>query len=86
MSENKKIRFAFAPGVLEQLEADNTPEELQELLDELAAKVSDGSIFEDSNPVNLEELEQTDPELFTHLMSQMQKIQDNDDLTFPTLH
>lgn len=85
MSENKKVRFAFAPGVLEQLEADNTPEELQELFDELAAKVSDGTIFEEANPVNLEELEQSDPELFAHLMSQMQKIQD-DDISLPTLH
>ncbi|RWZ87201.1 MAG: hypothetical protein EO766_11765 [Hydrotalea sp. AMD] len=84
--ENKKPKIIFAPGVLEQLEAENTPEELQELFDSLSAGFADGSIFDKSTPVDLEELEQSDPELFTHLMEQMSKINEDGEFDQPTVH
>lgn len=82
MSEDDKkdgeLKIIFAPGVLEFLETELTPEEMIDFkaqLDELASSTSTGADFTDSSigiaAVDLEELEREDPEVYAALMAQM---------------
>lgn len=65
------MKLKVAPGAF-----DNVPEdEQQELFDELEKMVEDGSIFENSTPVDMSELETEDPELFALLNARIDKIQ-----------
>ncbi len=77
----EKLRVTFAPGALESLENEMTPEELQAFMDELQQKIESGSLFEDSTEVDLTELERTDPEIYAALMLQLEA-----DHTPPTLN
>lgn len=85
MTDAKVPKITFAPGVLEQLESENTPEELQKFLDELQAMAEDGSILECSQVVNMDELKVEDPELYEVLAKQLEGVFDSED-TPPTLH
>ena len=81
---DEKLKIVFAPGVLEQLELDMNQEELQQFLDDLGKKLEDGSLLEDSSPVDMNELLMTDPELYDQLQEQLSIVLDN--ITPPTLH
>jgi hypothetical protein len=52
---SKKIKIIFAPGCFDDFEG--TQEELDKLIKELEAKLSDGSFLEDSEPLELSEEE-----------------------------
>jgi hypothetical protein len=82
--ENQKLKMVFAPGVLEQLEAENTPEELQTLFDSLAESVDNGTLLNDSTPIDMNELFESDPDLYYILQDQLNKI--GNDFTPPILH
>lgn len=79
---DKTPKIQFAPGVLEELEEDMTPEELQEFMNELKMMVEDGSFFDKSEAVDLDELKTTDPELYEILVEQLENIDDSS----PTVH
>jgi len=64
-----KIEFEFAPGTLEALEAEMSPEELQAFFDDLKAKVEDGTFFTESEQVDLEALREENPEAYERLMA-----------------
>lgn len=50
----KKIKISFAPGCFDNFEG--TQEELDEMIEEIKRKVEDGSLFEESIPLeNMEE-------------------------------
>ena len=85
MSEDKKLKVVFAPGVLEQLEAENTPEELQEMLDAIQAQFADPTFVENSKPVDMDALFLEDPELYFKLQSQIEKF-NSEEFSQPTLH
>ena len=85
MSEEQKIKVIIAPEVLEQMEQEFEPEELQRLLDEIQAAVDNGTIFEDSQPVDLEKLQREDPAEYALLMAQLEKYEDADGDVGPTL-
>jgi hypothetical protein len=70
--ELKEMRIEFAPGVLEQMEQDMTPAEMQEFMDMLKAKIEDGSLFEESTPVDMEELAEDDPEAYEQMVQAME--------------
>lgn len=57
----KKLKITFAPGAFDSFEG------TQEELDELIKSLEDGDLLENSEPVDLDELERTDPELAEHL-------------------
>ena len=62
MSE-KKMTIKLAPGAF-----DNVPEdEQQDLFDDLQAMLDDGSLFENSEPIDMDTLEEEDPELYAIL-------------------
>lgn len=60
-SMTKKLKITFAPGAFDSFEG------TQEELDELIKSLEDGDLLENSEPVDLDELERTDPELAEHL-------------------
>lgn len=66
----------FAPGVLEDLEENMDPAELQELMDMIAEKLKDGSFFTDAEPVDMDKLFEEDPELYERLVNMSDEIDD----------
>jgi hypothetical protein len=72
-------RVEFAPGVLEELEQSMSSEELQAMMDEIKAKLEDGSLFSESTLINMDTLEEEDPELYNTLMQfEQQKFESED--------
>lgn len=72
---NKKIEVKFAPGVLEEMEASMSEEELQQFLEGLNKLVDDGSIedfFAAGEEVDLQKLMIEDPELYNTLTTQLE--------------
>lgn len=70
----KKMKMEFAPGVLEQLEKDMDPEELQEFMNMLKGKIEDGTFFDEATEVDMDELEATDPEAYAQIVESMSGI------------
>lgn len=71
MTNPKKI--VFAPGVLEQMEKEFTPEEMQQALDEIAKLAADPNL---GKPVDLTELMRDDPNTYFELMSKLEAAED----------
>lgn len=83
--DKKEYKVEFAPGCLEQLEAEMNPEELQELMDGISAAIADGSFFTDAVEINMDELAETDPELYDTLSS-LDEQETDSSTNKPTLH
>jgi hypothetical protein len=71
MTEENKIKVVIAPSALADLEETMSPEELQQFLAEFQALVESGDIFSQSEPINMDTLEQDDPELFAQMRDRM---------------
>ena len=69
------MKIKIAEHALDGLEKDMGNDELQEFLDEIEKKMEDGSFFEDSKPVDMDRMEEEEPELYEQLM---QAINEND--------
>jgi hypothetical protein len=54
MSDKKKIEIVFAPGCFDQF--DGTQEELDELIQQIKDMAESGELFEQSQPVDIEDL------------------------------
>ena len=61
MTEEKKPEIVFAPGCFDSFEG--SQEELDELINEIKRLVETGEIFERSTPLDVDSLEDEDPEL-----------------------
>ncbi len=58
--ERKEIKIQFAPGAFDSFEG--SQEELNELMADIQKMILDGSLFENSKPLDLDELlESNDP-------------------------
>lgn len=57
---NKPTKIEFAPGCFDSFEG--TQEELDELMNEIKTMIETGELFEKSEPVDINELFETDPE------------------------
>lgn len=68
-----KIRVVIPPEVLEQMERDIPPDELQSLLDEFQRMADSGELFENSQELDMEALQRDDPELYQQLTAAMQE-------------
>lgn len=71
MSDNK-LKVVIPPEVLAQMERDIPADELQTLLTEFQRLVESGEIFEQSEPIDMTQLEHDDPELYAELKAAMQ--------------
>lgn len=78
MSEDKKktMKLEIMPGAFDHFEG--TQEELNELMAQLNQMVSDGSIFENSEPINMEDFELEDPEMFEILSNRLKDFDSKD--------
>lgn len=59
-NEKKPIQIEFAPGCFDNFEG--TQEELEQMIAEITAMAQSGELFEKSNPIDLEEMLEEDPE------------------------
>lgn len=62
MSKKEKMKIEFAPGCFDEF--NGTQEELDELVATLTKAVETGEIFENSIPIDLSELQESDPALY----------------------
>lgn len=69
MDSSKKLKIVFAPGCFDTL--DMSQEEMDEFVKMLEDKVADGSIFDESRPLDPDNPE--DIELIEHLEMQLQE-------------
>lgn len=69
MTEEKKPEIIFAPGCFDSFEG--TQEELDELVAEIQKLVDSGELFENSRPLDIDELIEQDPELAKQLSDQL---------------
>ena len=65
---NKKpIQVSFAPGALDDLDFESQAE-LDEFVANITAMFQDGSFVEQSRPVDMQKLQDSDPELYAKLV------------------
>jgi len=86
MSESNVKKIMFAPGVLEQLEADYDPEELQEIMDEIRAAVESGTMFEESEVIDMDALQVEDPDLYNILQTKLLELNTEDSSPITNKH
>ena len=65
------VKLIFAPGTLEALEEELTPEDLQAFMDNIKAKMDDGTLGDDCTLVDMDELQDSDPDTYNQLLSQI---------------
>jgi len=65
MSEDSKVEIVFAPGCFDNFEG--SQEELDEFVAELNRLAETGELFEQSRPVDLDNLSKEDADLIEHL-------------------
>jgi len=73
MDKDKKYKVLFAPGTLEMLEDQMSPEDLQEMMDMLKRKIEDGKI------VDLNDVKDSDPELYDILIERLEALGEESD-------
>ena len=59
--DGEEIAIEFAEGFFEDF--DGTPEQMQELMDFLAAKIKDGSLFDEAEPFAIEDLDEDEADM-----------------------
>jgi hypothetical protein len=71
---DKKIKIEFAPGAFENFEG--TQEELDELVAEIQRMAESGELFEKSQPLDIDELIDEDPEFAETLLRKLNDLPD----------
>lgn len=72
---DKKIKIEFAPGAFENFEG--TQEELDELVAEIQRMAETGELFEKSQPLDIDELIDEDPDFAEAILRKINDIPDN---------
>jgi hypothetical protein len=70
--EKKKIKIEFAPGAFDNF--DGTQEELNELVAEIGRLAESGELFERSQPLDIDDLDDDEIE---ELMNQLDSLENN---------
>jgi DNA replication initiation complex subunit (GINS family) len=70
------MKIKFTEESLKDLEETVESEDMQEFIDELQKAVDDGSFFEDSEPVDMEQLKEEEPDLYEILMQRLEDFED----------
>jgi hypothetical protein len=73
MSEkDEKLKLVFTEGFFDSLEEHGAnEEEIQELLTEIKKLFDSGALMEDAELIDMDELQENDPELYEKLMGQL---------------
>lgn len=69
---DEKYEIRFAPGAFDEFEG--TQEELDELVEEIKSLAQSGDLHENSHPVDMDQLQEEDPELYETLSRQLEQI------------
>lgn len=69
---DKENEIRFAPGAFDEFEG--SQEELEEFVKEIQDLAASGELLENSYPVDMDQLEQEDPELYEILSRQLEQI------------
>ena len=69
---DKEYKIRFAPGAFDSFEG--TQEELNDLVAEIKNMIMNGNLEENSHPVDMDHLEQENPELYQILTNQLEKV------------
>ena len=83
---NPLKKIEFAPGVLEQIEQEMSQEELQEFLNMLKTSFESGTIFDESEVVDLEELAISDPDVYNHIIAALKLAEEEQSIPTRVLH
>lgn len=75
--ENGKVRIEFAPGAFDQFEG--TQEELDEMIAEIHRIFESGEFKEMSQPLDIDELMETDPEMAEKIIQSLVEEEINED-------
>ena len=81
---DKPKQIVFAPGVLEQLEQEMNPEDLQPFLDALKEALDDGSFIDQGEVVDLDQMAIDDPETYAIIKERLNL--EDISINQPTLH
>lgn len=68
------IKVVFPPGVLEDMEASMSPEDLQSFMDEVSKMAASGELTANSVDVDMDALEEDDPELFNAIVDAERRV------------
>ena len=63
----KKIKVEFAPGAFDNF--DGTQEELDELIAEITRMAESGEMFENAQPLNMDDPDDEDIEAISHMIA-----------------
>jgi hypothetical protein len=70
--EDKKLKIVFTEGFFDSLDEQGAnEEEIQELLTEIKKLFDSGALMEDAELIDMDELQENDPELYEKLMGQL---------------
>lgn len=69
--QQPKLKIVIPPQVLEQMQQEMSAEEIQELLTKLQADIEAGTLFDQSEEIDLDRMKQEDPEEYAALMEAM---------------
>jgi hypothetical protein len=85
MTEKKKMEVVFAPGCFDHF--DGTQEELDQLIKEIQENAENGTLFEKSNPVSIENLlEELSEEEVEDLLSTIEGLEGDKELDLSNLN
>jgi hypothetical protein len=78
----RDYKVVIAPGAFDDVHE----EDQKDLMDAINAAIADGSFFTDSKPVDLEELEREEPEVYAKFVAQVEAMPIESDGEPPTVH
>lgn len=85
MTEKKKMEVVFAPGCFDHF--DGTQEELDQLIKEIQENAENGTLFENSNPVSIDNLlEELSEEEVEDLLSTIEGLEGDKELDLSNLN
>jgi hypothetical protein len=76
MEDDKKLKIEFAPGCFDFFEG--TQEELDALVATITESVESGVFLENSEPLDLDELSENDPDLYEKIMKALETFDEKD--------
>lgn len=84
MSTEKPKKVMFAPGVLEEMEQNFSPSDLQEIMNSIREAFENEDFIDESEIVDLDELQQTDPETYNIVKQRIEALDSTIDSTAST--
>jgi hypothetical protein len=70
--KDEKLKLVFTEGFFDSLDEQGAnEEEIQELLTEIKKLFDSGALMEDAELIDMDELQENDPELYEKLMGQL---------------